>query len=149
MSIEELQKYWDACLIRCWRKDTRLYHAIKLFKLYSGKLPWEVELIRVPPSMRLYAGRPTRAFVARFLTELGDWLLNHPQEQDIKLLNKITSTKYDSVDDRHRIDGETRRAGYRKDKDIELIEMVGSLWENGKREWNVTKPVNLKTKRLR
>ena len=149
MSNEELQKYWDACLIRCWRKDIRLYHAIELFKLYSGKLPWEVELIRVPPSMRLWAGKPTRVFVARFLTELGNWLFDHPQEQDIKLLNKITSTKYDSVDTGRRIDRETRRAAYRKNKDAELIEMVGSLWHNGEREWDVTKPIKHKTKRLK
>ena len=146
MSIEELQKYWDACLIRCWRRDLYLSHAVKLFKLYSGKFPWEVDLLRIPPD-RHYWKKPTRGFVARFMPKLSDWLFDHPQEQDLELLNKITATKYTAVDTGVRRDKETRAAKYRMEKDIQRINVVVNLLHNGNREWNVTKTVNKRDRR--
>jgi|DEB19_MinimDraft_2_1074335.scaffolds.fasta_scaffold55715_2 hypothetical protein len=88
------QEYWDACLIRAWRKNIRVQDALDMFVSITGKRPSEFELKRIPKDgSRTYV--PMRYFVAQRLERISEWLLKCGPEYDKELLRKLSASRLD------------------------------------------------------
>ena len=91
------QEYWDACLIKTWRRHGTLQDAFSLFLSVTGQKATESGLLRLPQK-----GIPwtvhARVFVAQFLPKINDWLWDKPPEKDVVLLKKLSTSKYDTLE---------------------------------------------------
>ena len=91
------QEYWDACLIRTWRKAGTVLDAVMSFQSITNKKLEEFD----PPLLRTpKIGFPwkigMRVFVANHLSKISKRLWEQPVEKDIALLNKLKESKYDT-----------------------------------------------------
>ena len=102
------QEYWDACLIRTWRKAGTVADAVRMFFSITNKKLHECDpaLLRIPKE-----GFPwkigIRVFVSNHLSKISKRLWDQPPERDIALLQKLKSSRYDTeenniVDSAHR-----------------------------------------------
>ena len=94
------QEYWDACLIRTWRKAGNVWDVMELFHKVTGKKVEEV----YPPLLRTPAfGFPwkvgVRVFVASHLSKISKRLWDQPPEKDVAMLHKLKDSKYDTEKD--------------------------------------------------
>ena len=90
----ELQKTWDACLIRCWRLDLTLWDVFDMFSSMANQQP--ADLLRMPkPNMPRKIR--VRVFMDQYLRKISDRLWAQKPEKDIDLLRKLQTSKYDTV----------------------------------------------------
>ena len=100
ISRSTAQEYWDACLIKTWRKSGDVFDAMVMFKGITGINADSIEprLLRLPK-----IGFPwriaMRAFVASHLSKISARLWDQPPEKDIALLRKLQTSKYDTEKD--------------------------------------------------
>lgn len=92
MTQEEMQKYWDACLIRQWRKAGTVGSVFTMFKSIVGHSPQPGELLRIPI---LPPRVGVRVYVDSYLPKLSVLLWKAPPEKDVEILNKLTKSKYE------------------------------------------------------
>jgi hypothetical protein len=91
------QEYWDACLIRTWRKAGTVWDVLDMFESITKKKAAEFEpkLLRFPRE-----GFPwkigVRIFVAQHLSKISARLWEQPPEKDVALLQKLKNSKYDT-----------------------------------------------------
>jgi len=91
------QEYWDACIIRTWRKAGNVMDAFQMFTSITNLNAMEIQpkLLRLP-----YAGYPwkigIRVFVANHLSKISKRLWEQPAEKDVLLLRKLVSSTYDT-----------------------------------------------------
>lgn len=135
------QEYWDACLIRAWRKNENVLAAVIMFKSITGKAFYEYD----PPLLRLpKEGFPwkigAKVFVAEFLFKMSKRLWEQPPEKDVLLLKKLKDSKYDTENnfmkyreldnERNKLHVNRLRVG---------MSMLGKSNRNGDTDWNTVK----------
>lgn len=86
------QEYWDACLIKTWRKHATMSEAFSMFTSITGKRSDEAGILRVPKGKYPIA---VRVFVAGYLPKISDWLHKCGPEHDVTLLKKLSNSNYD------------------------------------------------------
>ena len=95
MNQEELQKYWDACLIKQWRQFGRINDLFAMYKSIVGVYPEADSLLRMPPQgMSHLIG--VRVYVDNFLSKLNEKLWATPPEKDVDTLRALTKSKYNN-----------------------------------------------------
>ena len=140
--MNTLQEYWDACLIRAWRRQLNILDAMSMFLSLTGKRLDECELLRVPlPNTPWKSG--VRVFTAYHLPKINDRLWDQEPEKDIALLRKLQKSKYN-----------TEKTAYRTNADRDLAEAQRKARADSKKnayttheiseynsatDWNVTK----------
>lgn len=143
------QKYWDAALIKMWRKNGTVWDAASLFTALTGKrlADFDPPLKRVPR-----AGAPfkmqVRFFVASYLPKLSDRLLAQDDPQkDVLLLRKLETSPYDTLKAGLR-DNELERERQRFKKNKKVLELNIKLYgaRNDATNWNVVKGAVSKTR---
>jgi hypothetical protein len=143
------QEYWDACLIRVWRKMGTLHDVFSLFYSVTGKKTDEFELLRLP-KRGMPTGMQVRLFTARHLPKINDWMWDKPPEKDVVLLRKLSASRYDTFE-----------TPFRTNADKELSKEMARIYTNRKRngmntlsvsnrnqatDWGVTKGARSKTR---
>lgn len=93
------QEYWDACLIKTWRKHGSYGDAVRMFRSITGIDLLTKEghraVLRTPRGFfPIKTG--IRLFVARYLPKISDRLFDQPPEKDVMLLRKLSTSKYDT-----------------------------------------------------
>lgn len=94
------QEYWDACLIRTWRKAGSVWDVMAMFYSITGKKVFDMD----PPLLRTPAlGFPwrvgIRVFVSSHLSKISKRLFEQSPEKDVALLHKLKDSKYDTEAD--------------------------------------------------
>lgn len=91
----ELQKYWDACLIRGWREFQQISDVV--FAYQSIAIGWDVPTagIRRMPQYGMPWSTSSRAFVASYLPKISDRLWNQTRDRDVYLLKALQKSTYD------------------------------------------------------
>lgn len=91
------QEYWDACLIKAWRRDDTVLSAMRMFSSITGKKMTECNLLRIPNFGFPWKAR-VRVFVAAYLPKISDWLWDQPPEKDVLLHKKLATSKYNTLE---------------------------------------------------
>lgn len=142
------QEYWDACLIRTWRKMGTIHDLFFMFYSVTGKKTSEYELLRMPRY-----GIPTstgvRVFTAQHLPKINDWLWDKPPEKDVVLLKKLSASKYDTLETAFKTnaDKEMRREIQRLGTNRKRMGMRTLDYNNRNQatDWGVSKGASRKT----
>jgi hypothetical protein len=136
------QEYWDACLIKTWRKAGTLWDALSLFWSITGKKIDEID----PPLLRIpRTGFPwkigVRVFVASYLSKISKRLWEQPPEKDVALLRKLKDSSYDTEAEGLRPDLEMKKEAYQNKKNLRKIEIDSFKYSrrNNATDWNVYK----------
>jgi hypothetical protein len=142
MPQEKLQEYWDACLIKRWRRFGTLLDAILEWERLTGKRFSDVELLRAPnKNMPWKLG--TRAFMAAYLPKINDRLCDQPPEKDLALLRKLQTVKYDTfktqMPSRMMSEIAKEKRATDKSKAISMLDVTNYSNRNHDTDWNVTK----------
>lgn len=140
MTDAELQKYWDACLIKTWRNDGHIIDAFKMFKGITTKDATECNLLRFPNGFPWKLRM--RMFVAARLKKISERLWDQAPEKDVLLLRKLATSNYDSARSNENTAGDGL-SGERK----RMIKNQSSIYlgvhnyseRNRDTDWNVTK----------
>ena len=145
------QEYWDACLIRTWRKSGTLIDATSMFYSITGKKLDEAGILRIPrDSLSWKIG--VRVFMANYLPKISDRLWSQPPEKDVELLRKLSKSKYNTEKVAYRTKHDkdlsnARRQMYR-DHEKNKFEYNKVTNRNEATDWNVVKgPVRVRMKR--
>jgi hypothetical protein len=142
------QEYWDACLIRVWRKEGTIHDVFSLFYSVTGKKTNEFELVRLP-RYGLPTGMSIRIFTAQFLPKINDWLWDKAPDKDVALLKKLSTSKYNTLD-KPFMSGAEKALKHEQDKlkknrlrnGMRTLEYTN---RNQATEWGVTKGASSKT----
>lgn len=140
--MNTLQEYWDACLIRSWRRQLCLLDAMSMFLSLTGKRTDECELLRVPlDNIPWKTG--VRVFTAYHLPKINDKLWDQEPEKDIDLLRKLQKSKYNTEKTQYRTNADrdlaSAQAKVRKDKEKNAYTTHEISEYNSATDWNVTK----------
>ena len=146
------QEYWDACLIKTWRKADTVTGIFVLFKSVTGKRVDECDppLIRVPPpNFPWNVG--VRVFVADYLSKISERLWNQPPEKDVLLLRKLKDSKYDTSKSKETVSdrglNNERSMLHRNQKRVGMSTLEASN-RNQPTDWNIVKgPAKIQRKR--
>lgn len=135
------QEYWDACLIRAWRKNENVLAAVIMFKSITGKAFYEYD----PPLLRLPKKGfpwkiPIRIFVANHLSKISKRLWEQPPEKDVLLLKKLKDSKYDTEKDIVAdLEFNNEKSQSRRNKLKVGMAMLAKSHRNGDTDWNTVK----------
>lgn len=140
--MNTMQEYWDACLIRAWRRQLSLIDAMSMFLSLTGKRVDECELLRVPlDNIPWRTG--VRVFTAYHLPKINDRLWDQDPEKDLALLRKLQKSKYNTEKQQYRTNADRDLANEqaknrtnRKKNEFSLNEVQN---RNSATDWNVTK----------
>ena len=140
--MSTMQEYWDACLIRAWRRQLNLMDAMSMFLSITGKRIDECELLRVPlPNFPWTSG--VRVFTAGHLPKINDWLWDKAPEKDVDLLHKLAKSKYNTEKRKYstNADRDLAEAQRKTRKDREKNKYMTGVVSNrnSATDWNVTK----------
>ena len=140
--MNTLQEYWDACLIRAWRRQLSLLDAMSMFLSLTGKRIDECELLRVPlPNTPWKSG--VRVFTAYHLPKINDRLWDQEPEKDIALLRKLQKSKYSTEKTAYRTNADRDLAEARRKTRADSKKNAYTTHEiseyNSATDWNVTK----------
>lgn len=138
MTKEEMQKYWDAMLIRSWRQFGTVGELRDMFLQTCGVSCVEAGILRITPPM--HGMSSTRAFVASYLPKINDRLLSQDPAKDVLLLRKLQSSPYDTM--KKAMPDAEREAMYRQRKEAKLrigFETLKAGSRNRDTDWNVVK----------
>lgn len=148
-TVEQIQKYWDACLIRGWRENQTVKDAIISWHSITGlKLGEQRDHMRRLPRPTMPWEISVRVFCASYLPKINDWLWDHEPTNDIKLLRSLQESKYDTQQKQTKTEM-TRsldQVGY--DDKVAKAKMVYSTHKyrnrNQATDWNITKGAETK-----
>jgi hypothetical protein len=140
--MNTLQEYWDACLIRAWRRQLRVLDAMNMFLSITGKRTDECELLRTPlKSIPWTTG--VRVFTASYLPKINDRLWDQDPEKDVALLRKLQKSKYNTEKTQYRTNADrdlaNEQARNRRNKQVVELSLTKALNKNSATDWNVTK----------
>jgi len=140
--MNTLQEYWDACLIRAWRRQLCLLDAMSMFLSITGKRTDECELLRVPlDNIPWKTG--VRVFTAYYLPKINDRLWDQEPEKDILLLRKLQKSKYNTEKTPYRTNADrdlsNAKAKTRKDREKNAYVTHEISESNSATDWGVTK----------
>jgi hypothetical protein len=140
--MNTLQEYWDACLIRSWRRQLCLLDAMSMFLSLTGKRTDECELLRVP-AKNIPWNVGARVFTAYYLPKINDKLWDQAPEKDIDLLRKLQKSKYNTAKTQYRTNADrdlaSEQARNRRNKQVVELSLTKALNKNSATDWNVTK----------
>lgn len=134
------QEYWDACLIKTWRKAGTVLDALSMFSSVTNTRVDQCELLRVPtPGYPWRIG--IRVFVAHRLSKISEWLWDRPPEKDIFLLRKLTTSRYDTANGEEFRDKDLQNEmnALHKNKNQMAMESLAYSNRNNDTNGNVTK----------
>lgn len=151
MTDEELQKYWDACLIKQWRTFGTVSDAVQMFFSITGVQINDANILR-KPNKHMPWRMQVQYFVAHFLPKINDALWRTKPDTDAKLLSKLQQSTYDtfknafhSPSDR---EVQNKQRADKRNRKYMAVELQNKLTRNHDTDWNVTKgPV--RTRRAR
>ena len=138
----QLQEYWDACLIKRWRKFGTVLDAIYEWERLTGRRFNDTEMLRKPK-----LGFPwqigMRIFVADFLPKINDRLHDQSPDKDVALLKKLQTSTYTTLKTAVRT-AMTRSIDEQKaalDKNRAIAKLNSELYKsrNHDTDWGVTK----------
>ena len=136
------QEYWDACLIKTWRNDGKLYDTIQMFTSIVGKSPFEYEepLIRTPRK-GIPWGVHVRVFVATYLEKISTRLWDQPPEKDVLLLKKLQTSAYTATTAPTSPDRELNNARrtYKRNRLRVGMSTLAVSVQNNATDWNIVK----------
>ncbi len=140
--MNTLQEYWDACLIRSWRRQLCLLDAMSMFLSLTGKRIDECELLRVPlDNIPWKTG--VRVFTAYHLPKINDRLWGQEPEKDLALLRKLQKSKYNTEKKEYRTNADrdlaNERVKNRRNKIVNELARTKRIERNSATDWNVTK----------
>jgi len=140
--MNTLQEYWDACLIRAWRRQLSLLDAMSMFYSITGKRIDECELLRTP-FQNIPWTTGVRVFTASYLPKVSDRLWDQDPEKDIALLRKLQTSKYTTEKTAYRTNADrdlaNERARNRRNKQVVELSLTKAINKNSATDWNVTK----------
>ena len=140
--MNTLQEYWDACLIRAWRRQLNLLDAMSMFLSLTGKRIDECELLRVPlDNIPWRTG--VRVFTAYHLPKINDRLWDQEPEKDLALLRKLQKSKYNTEKTQYHTNADrdlaNERARNRRNRQKNEYSLTEAINRNSATDWNVTK----------
>jgi hypothetical protein len=140
--MNTLQEYWDACLIRSWRRQLNLIDAMSMFLSLTGKRIDECELLRVPlDNIPWRVG--VRVFTAYHLPKINDRLWDQDPEKDLALLRKLQKSKYNTEKTEYRTNADrdlaNERVKNRRNRMKNTYSLNEAINRNSATDWNVTK----------
>lgn len=140
--MNTLQEYWDACLIRAWRRQLSLMDTMSMFLSLTGKRIDECELLRTP-LQNIPWTTGVRVFTAYHLPKINDRLWDQEPEKDLALLRKLQKSKYNTEKTPYRTnaDRELSNAKHklRKDRAKKAYTTLAISERNSATDWNVVK----------
>ena len=145
----ELQKYWDACLIRVWRNAGTTCDALIMFRSITGVEATECEILRTPKS-GVYFAKQMRVFVANQLPRIGAWLFKVGTESDALLLKKLSVSNYTTSGIASGLPDEEKKALYRENsknraaREYTTREISG---RNSSTDWGTVKTPHARARR--
>lgn len=138
MTKEEMQKFWDAMLIRSWRQFGTVGDLRDMFESTCGVSCFEAGILRKTPPLHGRVG--TRVFIAQYLPKINDRLVGQNADKDVALLRALQTSPYDTLQNalpdkerdrmRHQLKANRLRMG------METLKATG---RNHDTDWNVTK----------
>lgn len=137
----QLQEYWDACLIKRWRKFGTVLDAVFEWERLTSRKYSETELLRTPAKGLFKIG--VRMFVAGYLPKINERLLSQAPEKDLALLKKLQTSSYTTL--RTQLPSEMTRAVKREKRATDInravMKLNGELYKsrNHDTDWGVTK----------
>jgi len=135
------QEYWDASLIKTWRKAGNVWDAMSMFHGITGKKVTEIEpaLRRIPRN-----GFPwkvgIRVFVASHLSKISKRLWDQPPGKDVALLRKLKDSTYDTEKEgnaNNALESQGQQTRRNRNKIEYTTRAVAN--RNQATDWNVTK----------
>ena len=144
------QEYWDACLIRTWRKHGTLQDVFSLFLSVTGQKATEVGVLRIP-NKGIPWSMDVRIFVAEYLPKINDWLWDKPPEKDVVLLKKLSASKYNTLDKAFKTNMEKElqkeQTNIILNRKIRTLTTIRISERNQATDWGVTKGGRLRRAR--
>ena len=142
------QEYWDASLIRMWRRDGTLHDLFSMFHSLTGEKARELGLKRLPP-FALNGTKSVKVFVAYYLPKINDWLWDKPPERDIDLLRKLSKSNYDTAEKAIKTDFDrelnNERRKIKTNRNRMGMNTLSMTNRNQATDWGVTKGAQSKT----
>ena len=139
MTQEEMQKCWDACLIKQWRLMGTVGDLFNMYKSIVGNYPQPGDLLRLPA---LHHRVGVRVFVDSYLPKLNDILWKTKPEKDVETLRKLTKSKYEN-DKRPTSNGErdltNARSKHHREMKRANFELEAYNNRNSATDWGVVK----------
>ena len=136
------QEYWDACLIKTWRNDGKLYDAMNMFKSITGKYPYDYDapILRTPGKQVPWTV-PVRPYVASNLEKISKRLWSQPPEKDVLLLKKLQTSSYTTTTTTTDPDRAMNNAKsqYKRDRLRVGMSTLAVSMRNSATDWNVVK----------
>lgn len=149
MTQDEMQKYWDACLIKQWRLMGTVGDLFEMYRSIVGRYPLHGELMRMP---ELHRKIGVRIYVDKFLPKLNDLLWKVEPEKDVRVLDKLTKSRYDK-DVRGATDSERERNNARRRHKTNVtrvkFESMSYRERNADTDGNVVKSSKVRVRRVR
>jgi len=140
--MNTLQEYWDACLIRAWRRQLCLLDAMSMFLSLTGKRIDECELLRTPRD-NIPWNTGVRVFTSGYLPKISDRLWGQEPEKDILLLRKLQKSKYNTEKTQYRTNADrdlaSAQARNRRNRQKNEYSLTEAINRNSATDWNVTK----------
>jgi hypothetical protein len=142
------QEYWDACLIKTWRKAGTISDMFSMYYSITKQMVSEGELLRVP-SKAIHPTIGVRVFVANYLPKISDWLWDKSPEKDVVLLKKLSTSKYTTLDQRFETNADKELRNERRRLGKNRLRVAMNTIERNNRtqktEWGVTKGADSRT----
>jgi len=142
------QAYWDALLIRGWRKFQTMNEVLHGFRSITGIDAHNSTLLRTPQGK--YATE-VRGFVASRLPRVSVWLNKCGPEHDTTLLKKLSLSKMTAATETCILPDQEKVKLYQemhKAKAVVEFNKTKRLNRNDATNWNVVKgPSNIKMRR--
>ena len=131
----ELQKTWDACLIRCWRQNLTVLDALMMFKSIAGSYP--ENLLRIPKK-GFPAKINVRVFVDTYLNKISTRLWAQSQDKDVLLLRKLQESKYDTQYASNNVLNDIKNESQKAKKNVSKISLDKWKYDNRNHatDWN-------------
>ena len=140
--MNTLQEYWDACLIRAWRRQLSVLDAMSMFLSLTGKRIDECELLRTP-LQNIPWTTGVRVFTAYHLPKINDRLWDQEPEKDLALLRKLQKSKYNTEKTPYRTNADRElsnaKSKIRKDRVKRAYTTLAISERNSATDWNVVK----------
>ena len=151
MTTAELQKYWDACLIKQWRLAGTLADLRAMYKSIVGEFP-DNHNIRRKPKIGTPYKIGVRVFVDSELSKLNELLWKVTPEKDVEILSKLTTSKYD-IHSRPPTNAEREVINTRRKhkKELQINKLSSTLYaeRNSATDWDTVKSTKTRVRRTK
>lgn len=140
MTKQQLQEYWDYCLIHFWREFGMLSDACARFKAITGMWPEEAEILRTPVAGTKFK-QQLRPWVHKHLPKLDAKLHATDRSKDAETLKNLTASSYQATQKTFIRDHEQERlrSSTRRNKVKVELNTTHAANRNRKTDWDVTK----------